>query len=147
MSNHPVNEKDITVTTQDHQPISKPEPTQEEKRPISSATASSSDKDVPVKSPEVSSAEQVVEKKTGEDGKDVKNEDETDYSSKAIRKTEFKHFLVHQTRTPNWNTTESRIENLSTHYNLRQNTAEFSSTCTGWNWNCTSLKSLKVASF
>ncbi|EHL03406.1 putative Multidrug resistance protein 1 [Glarea lozoyensis 74030] len=84
-------EKDVTITSQDQQPNSKPEPTQE-KRPISSATASSSDKDVPAKSPEVSSAEQVVEKKTGEDGKDVKN-DETDYSSKATRKTEFKHFL------------------------------------------------------
>ncbi|EPE29144.1 P-loop containing nucleoside triphosphate hydrolase [Glarea lozoyensis ATCC 20868] len=91
MSDHPVDEKDVTITSQDQQPNSKPEPTQE-KRPISSATASSSDKDVPAKSPEVSSAEQVVEKKTGEDGKDVKN-DETDYSSKATRKTEFKHFL------------------------------------------------------
>jgi hypothetical protein len=94
MSESPVDTRDGHINHQGHGSESKNDPAQVEERPVSSqGTTTLSEKPIPPKSVDTSEAEIVDEKKVEESG-DGQGGDETDYSSKATRKTEFKHFLV-----------------------------------------------------
>jgi hypothetical protein len=85
----------FSTMSEPQESVRKPQPVQGDENPVSSvATTSSSEKDTPSKSPNTSDVEKIVPKKAEEDGENEKSGSETDYTSKAERKTEFKHFLV-----------------------------------------------------
>ena len=91
MSDFPVETKIVAETEKDIATNIKPEPIHHSNSSV--ATASSSDKDAS-KPHETSNGEKLNDVKAEKGGKDPKGGDETDYSSNATRKTEFKHFLV-----------------------------------------------------